>query len=408
MKNTVKFFGLFFAFTLLISCNSETEKHTLKVGLWRGEIDIQGNTLPFTFEINKKGDDYKILLKDDNETFEIDDITVSKDSLLFTFQVFDIDIRAKIGDGVLNGVYVKNYEDDFALPFKAIHGEQSRFKTTNSSSFFDGRWAIDFVEEDGSINHAIGIFKSENGKLNGTILTTTGDYRYLEGYADDSHFALHTFDGNHAFVFKADVENDKTLKGTFWSGKDFNQPFTAVKDPNAELPDANTLTYLKEGYDKIAFSFPDLNGNMVSLEDERFKGKVVLLQIFGTWCPNCIDETKFYGKWYKENKDRGVEILGLAYEKKDDFEYASKRVKKMKTRFNIDYDYVIAGNSDKEEAAKTLPMLNHVLSFPTTMFIDKKGELRRIHTGFSGPATGKYYTQFISDFNSFVDELLAE
>ena len=102
-----------------------------------------------------------------------------------------------------------------------------------------------------------------------------------------------------------------------------------IKDDNASLPDAEALTYLKEGYDRITFSFPDVSGKPISLTDEKYQNKVVIIQLLGTWCPNCMDETLFLADWYRRNKDRGVEIIGLAYERKDDFSYASERVKKM-------------------------------------------------------------------------------
>jgi hypothetical protein len=103
-----------------------------------------------------------------------------------------------------------------------------------------------------------------------------------------------------------------------------------------------------------------------------------------------------------------VEIIGLAYERKDDFEYASSRIRKMKEKLAVPYEVLIAGTADKEAAAKTLPMLNHILSFPTTIFIDRKGAIRKIHTGFSGPGTGAYYTQFVEEFNTLMDKLLHE
>jgi thiol-disulfide isomerase/thioredoxin len=165
---------------------------------------------------------------------------------------------------------------------------------------------------------------------------------------------------------------------------------------------------LKEGFDKINFSFPDVEHNMISPSDEKFANKVLILQIFGTWCPNCMDETKFLTQWYNENKDRGVEILGLAYERKDDFDYASERVRKMKAKLNVPYEFVIAGTSDKEKAAETLPMLNKVIAFPTTIFIGKDGKVKHIRTGFEGPGTGIYYEQFKERFNQVINELLAE
>src|SRR5690606_31161626 len=101
--------------------------------------------------------------------------------------------------------------------------------------------------------------------------------------------------------------------------------------------------------------FPDANGNMVSLDDDKYKHKVVILQIMGTWCPNCMDETKFLSPWYNANKERGVEVIGLAFERKDDFSYASARVKKMVGKMDVKYDILIAGTDDKENAAKSLP-----------------------------------------------------
>lgn len=111
---------------------------------------------------------------------------------------------------------------------------------------------------------------------------------------------------------------------------------------------------------------------------------------------------------YDTNKGRGVEIIGLAYERKPDFVYASERVKKMKEKFNVNYEYLIAGVNDNAKAAETLPMLNKVVAFPTTIFIGKDGKVKHIHTGFDGPGTGIYYEQFKERFNSIVNELLAE
>jgi hypothetical protein len=121
-----------------------------------------------------------------------------------------------------------------------------------------------------------------------------------------------------------------------------------------------------------------------------------------------MDETKFLAPWYLKNKEKGIEIIGLAYEKKNDFEYAKKRLTNMKERLNVQYDIAFAGSTDKENTSKSLPMLNKVMAFPTTIFIDKKGKVRKIHTGFSGPGTGKYYEQFVEEFNETVNDLLIE
>jgi thiol-disulfide isomerase/thioredoxin len=168
------------------------------------------------------------------------------------------------------------------------------------------------------------------------------------------------------------------------------------------------LTYIKDGYDGIEFSFTNTKGEIVSLSDERFKNKVVLVQLLGSWCPNCMDESKFYAKWLKENPNKDVEIIGLAYEKSQDPSFAFPKIERMKKRFGMDYEVLLAGLNEKEDAQKSLPMLSQVLSFPTTIYLNKNHKVRKVHTGFSGPGTGIYYEKFVDEFNAFMDKLTSD
>ena len=339
---------------------------------------------------------------------DIDAVNIEGDSLFFNMHIFDISIKAKIFGDSISGNYIKNYAEGYVLPFKAIYGKQGRFDNVKSTNVFDGSWETTFTNKEGKETSAIGIFKAENNKLRGTFLTKTGDYRFLDGYTEKDTMHLFTFDGNHIYKFRAYKESDSVLTGEYWSGKTSYKTFRSVKNDTVKLPDANTLTYLKDGYDKIEFSFPDLNGKMTSLDDEKYKGKIVILQILGTWCPNCMDETSFLSDWYRKNESSGVEIIGLAYEIKPEFEYARDRVLTMKEKMNVPYDFLIAGTSSTKSASESLPMLNKVMSFPTSIIIDRDGKVRRIHTGFSGPATGVYYEEFVDDFNQFMKELIDE
>ena len=390
------------------SCEKPLPEAGLKEGIWRGQITAQDNDIPFNFSVEKNEGVYSIDLINGDEKLKIDEVNILGDSLFFNMHIFDISIRAKMIGDSLKGSYTKNYADNYVLPFTAVYGKKGRFDTLSSSDAFDGTWETRFIDEDGKETDAIGIFKAEDSILKGTFLTQTGDYRYLDGYTDKDTMHLYTFDGNHIYKFKAYKENDSMLKGEYWSGKTSYKTFVSVRNDSARLPDANTLTYLKEGYDKVEFSFPDLDGNLVRLDDEKYKGKVVILQIFGTWCPNCMDETRFYSDWYRKNSEQGVEIIGLAYEIKPDFDYARDRVLTMKTKLEVPYDFLIAGTSSTESASESLPMLNRVMSFPTSIIIDRKGKVRRIHTGFSGPATGVYYEEFVDEFNQFMKVLLEE
>lgn len=391
--------------TTLITCSTKTE---LKTGVWRGVVEMQDLQLPFGLEVYKNDSVYTAAVINAGEKILLDDVSVIGDSVKIVMHIFDSQLKAKIEDDKLVGSFIKNYDSTETLPFAATFGDTYRFVKTEATVSFDfsGKYALQFKSPTETYP-SVGIFKQTGNTVEGTFLTPTGDYRYLQGNVVGNELMLSTFDGNHSFVFKAKVEGD-SLKGNFYSGNNSLESFKGVRDENAEMPNAESLTYLKEGYKTLDFSFPDQSGNKISLSDERFKNKVVILQIFGTWCPNCMDETKFLSPWYDANKDRGVEILGLAYERKPDFDYASKRVSIMKEKLHVNYDFVIAGVNDKVKAAETLPALNHVISFPTTIFIGKDGNVKHIHTGFSGPGTGIYYDQFKDRFNQIINKLLNE
>lgn len=391
--------------TGILGC-TETTPVQLKSGIWRGVLTAQGNTLPINFEIrNDSG--LKVYLLNAEERIELDEGVIIGDSLYLPMHIFDADIKGKITETTISGHWTKNYEDGYTLSFEAVHDDSERFRNTTSSALFEGKWRVTFVHaEEGDTTEAVGIFQTADSGMTGTFLTPTGDYRYLEGTANASQLKLSTFDGGHAFLFTATQISKDSIAGDFWSGFEWHETWYAVKDETAELPDLDSLTYIKDGYDGFDFSFPNLEGDTVSLAN--YQGKPLVISIFGSWCPNCMDETKFLTTWYDENKDRGIEVLGLAYEAKPDFDYARDRILKMKNKLGVQYNFLIAGTKDKEEAAKTLPMLNHVLAFPTTIFIDANGEVKRIHTGFTGPGTGHYYDQFVKEFNSTVDAMLDE
>lgn len=402
----MRFLALFALAFVLFSCSTPE----LKTGPWRGVLEIQGQKLPFNFRIvNDFSKGYDAYLKNAGEELLLDEVTMMGDSVNMVLHVFDAQLRAAVEGNTLNGFFTLNYNPGYKVPFTATLGEAYRFKptdTTANATNFSGKYQVVFVNETDT-TQAIGVFNQTGNHATGSFLTSTGDYRYLEGGVFNDTLFLSTFDGNHAYLFKA-VRNDSTLTGDFWSGRSYHQSWTGVKNENASLPDAESLTYLKPGYETLDFKFPDLNEKPVTLKDVRFKNKVVVLQLFGTWCPNCMDETKYLSLWYDNNKDRGVEILGLAFERKPDFTYASERVTKMKTKWGVNYDFVIAGVDDKLKAAGALPALNTIVAFPTTIFIGKDGKVKHIHTGFEGPGTGVYHERWKQRFNEIINELLSE
>ena len=216
---------------------------------------------------------------------------------------------------------------------------------------------------------------------------------------------MSTFDGSHLFLFTALIKNDSLSNGEFFSGQHWHDTWKAKKDEHARLISPDSLTFLKPGFDKVSFTFPDENGKNISVSDEAFKNKSVIIQIMGSWCPNCMDETKFLSNWYNKNRKNNIEIIALDYERFSDTTIVNKNIRRLKKRFDINYHVLFAGSSDKKEAALTLPMLTRVFAFPTTIFLNKEKKVVKIHTGFSGPATGEEYEKFIAWFDSVVKKL---
>ncbi len=399
----------YFLILLLVVISCSTPETSVPTGIWRAAITMQGKMLPFNLDIAKESDgSYVAHIHNGDERIRLDEVSVKGDSVNFTIHTFDAAFKTIVRDDSLIGRFVINYAKGYSLPFAAAFGQSYRFiprDTTAVAPDFSGKFEVTFFNET-STSNALGIINQNGNYATGTFLTPTGDLRYLEGNVVNDTLWLSAFDGNHLFIFNATKSGDSTIVGRQWLGRGRNRKWEGKRNEKARPPESESLTYLKEGYERIDFAFPNVDSVIVSSGDERYKNKVVVLQILGTWCPNCLDETRFLVDWYKENHDRGVEIIGLAYEQKPDFAYGSQRVKKMKARLEIPYEVLVAGVNDSKKASETLPALNQVIGFPTTIFIGKDGKVKHIHTGFSGPGTGEYYEQQKEKFNQTINELL--
>ncbi|WP_411273221.1 peroxiredoxin family protein [Daejeonella sp.] len=387
----------------------------MNAGIWRATLKTSSAAeIPFNFELVDSAGVKYINLINGEERLRVDEISFASDSVFIKLPLFDSEIKAKNKGNTLSGQWIKHLADkDAVMDFNAKVGEEWRFfkANTNSNSNIAGRWSTTFTSLDSAdTTIAVGEFQNQNGRLSGTFLTPTGDYRFLEGTVSDNKLFLSSFDGGNAYLFTANIVNDSTiLDGKFYSGISGIKGWVASKDQNATLPDAYSLTALKSGFKKIDFTFPALDGNKVSLADEIYQNKVVLVQFLGSWCPNCMDETAYLVPFYNRYNKKGVEIIGLAYERTKDFDRSKKNVERLRDRFNVPYKLLITGFANKnEEVAASLPMLNNFEAFPTLIIIDKKGTVRKIHTGFNGPGTGKYYTEFVQEFEKTIDNLLAE
>lgn len=379
---------------------------------WRMIIELPGFELPVVMHL--ANDLSEAWFINGDERVMVPEIIANGQNLSLRFPTFNNSIELVRSGNTMSGtltIVKLGYEQH--MPVRVERGNEQRFITGVESESepeinVTGRWETVFTDKDGKKTPAVGEFDQQGSRVQGTFLTATGDYRYLEGTVSGRQLLLSTFDGVHAFAFSAGMNDQDELKGEFWSGTHSYETWTARRNFDASLPDAYELTYLKAGYDALEFSFPNLDGQPVSLSDEQYQNKVVLVTLSGTWCPNCADEVAFLSGYYRQNQGRGLEIITLLYEHSDEFALAARQGRLLRDEYGIEYTLLVAGVSDKTRAAETLPMLNHVLAFPTMIFIDRSGAVRRIHTGFSGPGTGAHYQQFVAEFNEQMDKLLDE
>ena len=375
---------------------------------WRMEIKLPDVVLPVGLQIDSDGQSAWFI--NGIERVEVGEVIIDGDRYLLRFPAFNnhFDLK-RDGDRLAGSLTLVKRGYQQHLPVTAAPDPGYRFRAAPQPEIdVTGRWQVVFTDHDGNETEAIGEFDQQGSRLTGTFLLATGDYRFLAGEVDGRTMKLSTFDGAHAFVFTADMDSFGGLQGDFWSGSHWHETWAARRNFDAQLPDAYDLTHLKPGYETVEFTFPDLEGNPVSLDDARYDGKVVLVNISGTWCPNCADEAEFLAGYFRENRHRGLEIVTLLFEHVREFEQAVAQGRALVKKHGIEYDVLIGGYSDKAVASEALPMLDHVLAYPTLIFIDRGGKVRRIHTGFSGPGTGSHYLKFVEEFNALMDELLAE
>ncbi len=386
-------------------------------GSWQTRLHRpDGADIIFNTEVKEENGRKVLYVLNAGDRLLVDDIQLQQDSIFIRMPFFDSEFRGAVQPGgEIKGLWIRHLADrDMSIPFTATPGIKERFTQHQpAKGDVSGRWATYFkTPGKADSSFAVGEFKQQGNTVYGTFLTSTGDYRFLEGILDGDTLKLSTFDGSHAYYFTARLTADKTLEnGVFYAGIGAGkETWTARKDPAAKLPDETTLATVKPGQSKLDFTFPDINGKPVSINDKRFKNKVVVITLMGSWCPNCMDETAYLSKWYEENKQRGVEILGLAYERTTDFAKSQKALISFMKRFNVQYPVLITGvtSTDPQKTEKTLPQLTGIKGYPTTIFVDKQGRVKEVHTGFSGPGTGEHYEEFQKDFNHLVDELLNE
>ncbi len=401
---------LFFS-TFTIAQNLDGLK--LKKGKWHSELQLTENdVLPFELVVSKTKGDYQFSVMNGEEEIELTSPRVVNDSVYIPFSVFNSELifSVKNKKNIEGWWYNYNKGKNYRIAFSALKKKTNRFISSTGQKKKDspdlsGKWEVTFEPNTNSSYPAVGIFEQNKSTVTGTFLTETGDDRYLAGNTINDSLFLSCFDGSHAFLFKA-AYNNGNLDGKFFSGNHWKSSWVGKKNESFELADPEKLTYLKEDHN-FGFHLPDLNGDTLSFPNEDYRNKVVIVQIMGSWCPNCLDETRYFKDLYSKYHERGLEIISIGYETGNSFEDYKENIERLKNSLELNFTFLVGGKASKGLAKEHFSMLNNIISFPTTIFIGRDGEVKRVHTGFSGPGTGEYYTEYVNKTNALIESLLA-
>ena len=373
-------------------------------GPWRAVLDLAGGALPFSIELSRTGQAWTGSLCNGRVCEPFSGVHPRGDRLVLEMADYAATITATQRGDSLTGVYrnVGN-RGPRTIPFRAARG---RWPGARAPKELVGRWDASFFSDFGSSPRVLELRNGPSG-LEGTVISNTGDYGHFAGQVRGDSFSLAHFDGSFVYLVTGALHGD-TLQGVFHAGLRTQTNWIALRSTGAphlkqptELTTADTVA-------PFHFAFPDLQGRLVTDRDPRFAGKVVVVDIFGTWCPTCHDQAPSLVRLHRKYHERGLEIVGLAYEVTGDTATDARQVRRYRDKFDLPFPLLLAGINDTDAAAATLPQLHGFTSFPTTVFLGRDGRVRLVHAGFYGPATGPQHERMVRDFEREIEALLRE
>lgn len=391
---------------LLSSAMAKSKAKSIKPGPWRFVQHTTYANIPFVIEFKKTKGGLSATLMNGKETIKLGRLEYDKkeNELSIPLGNGQQSLELLLDDkGIMVGHHIRHNKDpELRTRIEGYHGEKDRYpdngKRDEPAIQLNGKWEV-VLKEDGKEDPGVVIFEQNGSKLHGSILTPTGDYRYFEGFVSGFGFEAASFDGVFNYIFRGTIEKN-VLKADILAS--YRVRVEGKLNPEAKLPDAYKQTEIKE----LKFKFPDVDGKEISLDDPKFKDKPVIVTLFGSWCPNCMDEMNYLIPWYNtENKDKKVEIISLAFERALEKKDAIKNLKKVIAKKKIPFTMLVAGHTAEDKPMMKIPELKNFISFPTTIFLNKKHEVYKVHAGFTGPSTGEFFEKWKKEFAENVTEI---
>jgi thiol-disulfide isomerase/thioredoxin len=373
-------------------------------GLWDAVVTVNNVEVPFRMEFSGNGQALKGSFFNGDERVTSTSGGLDHGAVVLSFDEYETRLEARLADGILEGQYLRGTRGA-PYPFRA-----KRFTPTDGDASnvpaIAGLWNVQVKSAKGESAWQM-IVRQSGAEASAAILRVDGDTGTLTGRYADGRFVLSHFSGARPLRLELTPKADGTL--AVIQNKD--EPLMAVRSDLArarglpEPSDPSQFTSLKDPTEPLRFNFPDLNGRLVANSDERFRGKVVLVNVTGSWCPNCHDEVPFLVELYRRYRNRGLEIVGLSFEEAAQLKNPT-RLKAFIKRYGVEYPVLLSG--EPKEAPEKLAQAVNLNSFPTTFFVGRDGRVRGVTAGFPGKASGKFHEDATAEIIARIERLLAE
>ena len=391
---------------ILLTLSSISSAASLS-GLWEGTIRFDDYSVPFPIQFQQKGSFVSASFFNGDQRVSSTSGSRKGRSLVVRFDQYATKLEAAVENNVIQGTYGgKRFgtHDFQATPYRRTNAVPTKAPDIH------GTWNIPFDSPKGEHAWRL-IIRQSRTQTSAAILRVDGDTGALQGAYTGSKFVLNHFDGVRASTLEILPKPDGSLALSLKDPHGAAKSFTAIRLDEAKakgLPepaDAAQHTRMKNPAEPFRFSFPDLSGKLVSDTDKQFKNKVVIIDVTGSWCPNCHDEAPFLEELYRKYHAQGLEIVALDFEEEEQKKDPA-RLQAFIKKYGIEYTYLVAG--EPKELQEKVPRVENLNSWPTTFFLNREGRVRAVQAGFAAPASGRFHDELKREVTKTIEGLLAD
>ena len=381
------------------------------VGTWVGNATVHGQQVPVRLEVTGGSNGLHAALLNGPESSPASSAVFTGNHLLLTFNYYARTFDATLANGQLIGSFgTVDTRYPVNLSSRGAVSGPTELLATN----IQGDWEIAVKSVKGESAWQLRVEPAKRAPtIRAVIQRIDGDTGSLYGSWMGDGYQVSHFTAAGPALYSLKPQTDGTLLVSNMLRADVNdqqnlvarRPAQARAAKLAGPTDSTEQTTVKDPSTRFKFSSPDLDGKVISNTDPQFDGKVVVVAIGGSWCPNCHDEAPFLEGLYKQFHGRGLEIVNLSFEEEDQLKDPT-RLRAFIARYGLTYTVLVAGDTDQlNEKVSQAVNLN---CWPTSFFLGRDGRVREVHAGFAGPANPPAHEALIHEITELIERLLAE